>query len=285
MLHEHDHLVDTHLLVLLEDVDGFLVVGHLLGHHLRGFGANLDAAEEFLHLLLEVVHVNVAHHDDGLIVGTIPLLIVFLQRLGLEVVDDAHQADGHAHAVLRAGIELGQRAGNHALRGAFAQSVLVVHHVALLHYLVLLQQQAVAPVLQDEHARVEGRLARGGHVANAVDRLVNRGVGVQVAAELYAQRAGELNEVVAFEVLRAVEGHVLKEVSQSALALLLLDGAHALGNVEIGHVLRPLVVADVVSQTVVELADAHGLVHGNGRHLCLCRHSSCSGKEQQRCHK
>ena len=281
MLHEHHQLVHLQLLVLLEDVDGLLIVGHLLGHHLRSLGAHFDAAEEFLHFGLNVVYVNVAHDDDGLVVRAIPLLVVLHQLLALEVVDDAHQTDGHALAILRARVHLGQCTGNHALRGAFAQAVLVVHHVALLHNLLLLQRQAVAPVLQNQHARVEGRLASRGNIADAVNRLVNAGVGIEVAAKLHAQRTGELNQVVALEVLRTIEGHVLQEVSQAALALLLLDGAHALGNVEISHMLRPFVVADVIGQTIVELANAHSLVNGDGRHLLLSRHRR-RGKSQQR---
>ena len=113
-----------------------------------------------------------------------------------------------------------------------------------------------------------------------LDGLVDAGVGIEVATELHAERAAELDKVVALEMLRAVEGHVLEEVSQAALALLLLDGAHTLCNVEVGHMLRPLVVADVVGEAVVKLADAHILVNGDGRHGFLCHHRS-DGRQQE----
>ena len=285
VLHEDHELIDAHLLVLLEDIDGLVIVGHFLGHHLRSLGADLDAAEELLHLLLEVVDVDVANDDDGLIVRTIPLLVVLLQGLGLEVVDDAHQSDRHAHTVLRAGVHLGQGAGDHTLRGTLTQSPLIVDDVALLHDLVLLEQQSVGPVLEDEHAGVEGRLTRGGNIADAIDGLVDRGIGIQVAAKLHAERTCELDEIVALEVLRAVEGHVLKEVCQSALALLLLDGSHSLCDVEVCHMFWPLVVADVVSESVVKFADAYGFVYGDGRHLGLCRQGSCACHEEQGCNE
>ena len=73
-------------------------------------------------------------------------------------------------------------------------------------------------------------------------------------------------------MLRAVEGHVLEEVSQTTLVLVLLNGAYTLCNVEVGYMLRPLVVADVVGQTVGQLADAHVLVDGDRRHLLRCSH-------------
>ena len=48
-------------------------------------------------------------------------------------------------------------------------------------------------------------------------------------------------------MLRTVECHVLQEVSQTTLAVVLVDGAHALGNVEVGHMLGVFIVADVIS--------------------------------------
>ena len=115
VLHHHDNLAHLHLLILLEDIDGILRVGHWLGNHLWSIGVNLDATEEFLDLGLHVVHVHVAHYDDGLVVGTIPLVIVSTQCLGLETVDNAHQTDRHALAIFRTGVHLRQCTGNHAL--------------------------------------------------------------------------------------------------------------------------------------------------------------------------
>ena len=82
-------------------------------------------------------------------------------------------------------------------------------------------------------------------------------------------------------MLRAVEGHVLEEVSQSALVFILLNGAHALGNVEVGHVLRPVVLTDVVGQTIVQLTNPYVFVDGDRRHLhLLCHHCGHAANEQ-----
>ncbi len=88
---------------------------------------------------------------------------------------------------------------------------------------------------------------------------------------------------LAVEVLTAVEGHVLQEVCKTALALLLLDGAHALRDVEVHTMLRIVVVADVVGQATIQFADAHSRVHRDGRHL-LSRHyvKAARHQEQQR---
>ena len=100
VLHHDSHLAHLHLLVFIEDIDGFLVVGHELANNLWSIGVNSDAAEEFLHLCLNMVNVDVANDDDGLIVRTVPLVIVCTQSLGTEAVDDRHQADGQTLAIL-----------------------------------------------------------------------------------------------------------------------------------------------------------------------------------------
>ena len=145
------------------------------------------------------------------------------------------------------------------------------------------EQQARRPVAQDEQARVEGRLTCGRHVVNVVDRLVDRGVSIQVGSELHTDGLQPRDELVALEVIRTIEGHVFQEVGESALALLLLNGTHLLCDVEVGAVLRPVVVTNVVGQPVVELSDAYGLIHRDGRHLLGL--SSCAYEHQQRCKK
>ena len=67
-------------------------------------------------------------------------------------------------------------------------------------------------------------------------------------------------------MLTAVKGHVLQEMGQTALVLLLLDGSHALGEEEVHAVFRIVVVADVVGQSAVQLADAHLVIDGDGAH-------------------
>ena len=256
------------LLVFVDHDDGLVVVGHgLLGHLGSVFGRCGNRAEELLDLVDGVGHVDVAHHDDGLVVGTIPLVVVVAQLLVLEAVDHAHQAYGHALAILGAGIERLEVALKHALARGEAHAPLLVYHAALLVDFLVLEQQAIAPVLEDEQARVEGTLAAAGHVADVVHRLVDAGVGVQVTAKFHTQRAGVVDHAVALEVLGAVEAHVLQEVGQAALALLFLQRAHTLSNVEVYMVLRVVVVAHVVGESVGKLACVHGCVLRHGHVL------------------
>ena len=92
-----------------------------------------------------------------------------------------------------------------------------MNHVALLVNLVSLQQKTVRPVFQNQQTRVERRGTLGGNVADTINGLVDTGISIQIATELNTQRTGEFDDAVALEVFRTVEGHVLEEVSQTAL--------------------------------------------------------------------
>ena len=81
-LHESEEDAQLLLLVLTHEINTLVVVGHLHGLYLGGVGRHLDAAKEFLDLLLGAVHIDVANDDDTLIVGTIPLAVVGPEGLG-----------------------------------------------------------------------------------------------------------------------------------------------------------------------------------------------------------
>ena len=105
MLLEHHDVSVLLLLVFLADIDRLGIVGNGLGNHLSGIGLQLDATEKTLDVCLGLIHVNIAHHDDSLVVGTIPFTIISAQSLGLEVIHNLHQSDRHAMAVLTARIK------------------------------------------------------------------------------------------------------------------------------------------------------------------------------------
>ena len=99
MLHGSENDAQLLLLVLADKVDSLVVVRHGHHFHLCSIGGNLDTAEEFLDLAFNVIDVDVANHDDGLVVRTIPLAIVSAQRLRRAAVDDTHQTDREAFAI------------------------------------------------------------------------------------------------------------------------------------------------------------------------------------------
>ena len=92
---------DDGLLLVLLDVDYHaLVVGHGVVDALGRVDGLGNLREECLDFLFYLVDVDVAHDDDGLQVGAIPLVVVVAQVLVGEVVDDIHGADGQAVFVL-----------------------------------------------------------------------------------------------------------------------------------------------------------------------------------------
>ena len=68
-------------------------------------------------------------------------------------------------------------------------------------------------------------------------------------------------------MLRTVEAHVLKKMGKTSLVVVFENGAHFLGDVEIGLAFWFLVMTDVIGETIFKLSDSHCFVHRNRRHL------------------
>ena len=134
-----------------------------------------------------------------------------------------------------------------------------MNDTALLVDLLIGEQQAMAPILEDEHTRVYRPLTCGGYVVNDIDSLGKIGIGIIVALgiEIVIDAVA-----LAIEVLTTVKCHVLQEVGQTVLVVFFLHSTHALGDVEVGTLLGIVVVADVVGQPAIQLTYSHGLVDG-----------------------
>ena len=269
VLHHHHDAGVLLLFVFFADIDSLGIIGNYLWNHLCSIGLQLDATEKALDVCLGLIHVNIAHHDDGLIVGTIPFTIISAQSLGLEVIHNLHQSDRHAMAVLTARIKGRKSTLQHALGGTGTHAPFFVNDTTLLVNLLFFEQKSVRPVFQYKQTGIECSLTLGRNIANTIDRFIDTGIGIEVAAELHTQRAGVVDDAITLEIIRAIESHVLQEMSQTALVIVLLNTSHTLCNVEVGHILRPVVFTDVISQTIVQLSHFHVFVNGNGWHL-LC---------------
>ena len=248
---------DNHLVVVVHGIVNAL--GGLLGHG--------DGREHLLDFLFHLVHVDVTHDDDGLQVRTIPLVVIVTQVLIGEVVNDIHRADGHAVFIFCPLIDDGQDIFLHALHGhsRTAGAPLLVDDAALLVNLLIFEQQVVAPVMQYQQAGVDDSLAHEGCRTDVIDRLVNRGVGIEVGTKLHADALTPGHDarftVLAGEMLGAVKGHVLQEVGQPSLAGLLKDGTDTLCDVEVGKTGLLGIVPDVIGHAILEgtLSDARVL--------------------------
>ncbi len=270
----------VHLRVGVDRHDGRVVVGHDDRLLLRSVGrGGRDVGHQAHQVGLDLVHVDVAHDDDHLIVGTVPRVVEVREVVVREALQTVEVADDVAVFVLRA---FGQRLDHGLLRAearAVAGAELLHDYAALRIDLGRFECDEVRPVVQHEQCRVDDALARGGHVGDRVLGVVLRGVGVEVAAELHADALEVVDHLLAAQVLRAVEGHVLQEVGQTLLGVVLLNGAHVVFDVEIGLSLGFLVVADVVVHAVGELAVAHGRVGRHRLHGVDLRPGSCDEEE------
>ena len=79
-----------------------------------------------------------------------------------------------------------------------------------------------------------------------------------------------------------VEAHMLQEVCQTALVVILLDRAYTLGDKELSTLLGPRIVADVIRHAVVQLTHADIRV-GRDRHSLLGHHG-CRAYQRQQSH-
>ena len=125
----------------------------------------------------------------------------------------------------------------------------------------LLERPPAGEVGEDGEALLDETGAVGRHLQH-VHRLVEAGVRVGVRPEARADGFQEAHELAGSEVLAPVEGHVLEEVGEAALVVLLEDGAGVDGQPQGHAMLGPAVAPDVVGHPVGQAAAAHRRVEG-----------------------
>ena len=76
--------------------------------------------------------------------------------------------------------------------------------------------------MEYEDTAVDDALAWDGDLHQRVDRLVKARVSIDVATEAGTDALEEVDDALAREVLRAVEGDMLEEVSQTLLRVFFL---------------------------------------------------------------
>ena len=182
------------------------------------------------------------------------MLVVVTECLVREVHNDVHSTDRHTVSVLTSRVNLLEGFFLHTHHGTTTHTPLLVDDTTLLVNLLVFEEKVMAPVVKDEETRVNGSWNLHVHVVDVIYCLVKRSVGVKVLTELDTNLLEILLEVVTREVLRSVETHVLKEVSKTELVIFLLHRTYVLSNIEECSLLWPLVVTNVISQTVWQSA-------------------------------
>ena len=150
----------------------------------------------------------------------------------------------------------------HTRRRTAPETPLLDHHTPFLLDFFALEEYPPGPVLQD----LEGSRKDFGIVHRRlqhVDGLVETRIGIDVGAELHADRLQIIDQLLFFEVFGAVERHVLNEMRQSELILVFDDRPHIHDQTQFRTVLRSVVLLHEVAQPVVKLADHDRGIRGN----------------------
>jgi hypothetical protein len=126
----------------------------------------------------------------------------------------------------------------------------------------------VRPVFEDEQRPLDDRRVVGRDL-QLIDGLIEARIGVDVRAEPHAGRLQKRDHILLREVTRAVEAHVLDEVCEPALVVVLENRAGIDDEAELGASLRLLILAEVVAKTVRQRADGDPRID---RDFCRQRH-------------
>ena len=228
-----------------------------------------DDGEDLLDLRLGAVHVHVADHDDRLHVRMVPGCVEVVEALRLEGLQAFLLADEGAALHLGA-LEIDGKGGLHrAPLRIPALAALLDDDAALLVDLHGIIVDEVRVVAQDHQAGVHDGGALDGDVVEHVLGFLEAGGGVHVPAEFGADGTEIVQDSLVREMRGAVEAHMLQEVREAVLVGGFLDGAHVRGEIEFRPALRELVVADVVGESVVQMAHADRRIVGKGGHHLL----------------
>ena len=127
-------------------------------------------------------------------------------------------SDGQTFGVFGALKQFGNELLLHAVLHALAQAQFFDHDGTLGIDIGRVQGQAMCPIFQHFHAHGD---VFGVDTWNRKDvhRFIERGVRIQIRTELQPHRLQIRDQLVLFEVGRAIESHVLQQMGQAFLVI------------------------------------------------------------------
>ena len=208
------------------------------------------------------IGVEVTDRHDRHAIRRVPIVIQRAQPLVGRLLDDLGQTDRQAVGVARTVVDHRDLLAAHALAGALAAAPLLEHDAAFLVDFLVAQRGATREIGQHREPAIHQCVAVGRHFEH-VDCFVERGVGICVGAKPQSDRLEVGDDFLGLEVLRAVEVHVLIEVREPALVILLDRGAGVHHEPQGGALLGLVVDADVVAQPIRQHAGTYAGVEPN----------------------
>ena len=238
-----------------------------------------NAAEVFLDLGLDAVGVDVADYNDCLPVGMVPGSVEIVEALGIEGLEVLLAADKGAGSIFGVAEVVGETLLEGAPLGGVALALLTYDDGTLEVDLLGGVGDVMGVLAEDEDAGVCHGGAFYRHVVQHVLRLLKTCGCIDVAAEFGAYALEIIQDALSGEALGAVEAHVLEEVGETVLVGGLVNAAGVGGEIEFRPALRELVVADIVSEAVLKLADADCGVVRKGLHHGIPLGAEAQGRE------
>jgi hypothetical protein len=237
-----------------------------VGHDAEGgiggrVGDRPPVGEGGLHHRLGLVQVDVADDHQHAVVGAVPPSVVADQLLARGAAHDVRKADRQPLRHPRSGKDGGEQLLEHPLARPLARVHLLQDDAALLLDALRQQAQAEGEVRHAQQALLHGlgvRVRQRKHERG----LVEAREGVLVVAEGQADRFEVLHQLARREVLAAFEGHVLEEVRQPALVVILVDRSAAHVQPDAHALRRRLVRAQPAPEAVRERDDPHVRIDG-----------------------
>ena len=224
----------------------------------RSFGGGSDCCEVLVSLTLrrgrkvlldlgfDQLGIEVAHGDNSHQIGPVPALVEILQALGGGVLDNFREADGAPFGVLRVAKNYLEQVVSEAGVEALSQTPFLQDNAPFQLHLIGFEGYGVGPVAENLKG-LFGNLGVVGWNFQQEDGGIEGCISVYVGAEFTAYGLQVFDDLLLGESFGAIEGHVFNEVGQTALVLLLVDGAGSYDEGELDPVARFLVVPDVVA--------------------------------------
>ena len=135
--------------------------------------------------LLDGIHINIAHDDDGLQVGTIPLVVISPQFIRFEIVNHLNRANRHPVGIAAGGHHLRQLLLHDTEAGIATGTPFFADDTTFLLDHRVGKGQEVRPIMQNQEAAIDHGLTGDRGVDNRIDRFVEAGISVQVLAHTH----------------------------------------------------------------------------------------------------
>ena len=214
-------------------------------------GTTGDIRPEGFNLRLDGIDVDVTHYDNRLVVRSVPFMVVVTEGLVCEIIDDRGVADDVTFGVLGTRVHLRVHLFPYTPACRATRTPFLEDDAALRIDLFVQKEQTAAPVVHDKERRVHDSCAVRRYIRETIDGLVDRGIGIDVSAEIHTHGLEIIDDAFAREVLGAVEGHMLQKMRQTVLVILFEDSTHSLCDMELCALFGLFVMTDIIGQSVV----------------------------------